>query len=77
MSLGWAREAGAGGVGRTGAGAGGVGGTGAGGVGKAESLKAATTANTVRGKFWTSGEHFGPKFMLFCRICSFVANHAP
>ena len=35
-----------------------------------------TTVNSVRGTFWTSGEHFGPKFTLFCRICSFVANHA-
>ena len=41
-----------------------------------ESLKAVNTANSVRGTFWTSGEHFGPKFTIFCRICSFVANHA-
>ena len=43
----------------------------------AESLKAVATAATGRGTFWTSAEHFGPKFTLFCRICAFVANHAP
>ena len=42
----------------------------------AESLKAAATAAIGGGTFWTSGEHFGPKYTLFCWICSFVANHA-
>ena len=42
-----------------------------------ESLKAANTANAVWGTFSISGEHFGPKFTLFCRICSFVVNHSP
>jgi len=51
-------------------------GGGAGGAEGAESLKAAATAATGGGTFWTSGEHFGPTFTLFCRICSFVANHA-
>ena len=32
----------------------------------AESLKAANTANAVWGTFSISGEHFGPKFTLFC-----------
>ena len=40
-----------------------------------EFIKAAATAANGGGTFWTSGEHFGPKFTLFCRICSFVANH--
>ena len=39
-----------------------------------ESLK---VANTVWGTFSIYGEHFGPKFTLFCRICSFVVNHSP
>ena len=38
-----------------------------------ESLKAAANSG---GTFWTSGKHFGPKFTLSCRICSFVLNHA-
>ena len=28
------------------------------------------------GTFWMAGEHFGPKFTLFCRILQFVGNHA-
>ena len=55
---------------------GGEGGEGGEGRDGAESLKAAATAGTGGGTFWTSGEHFGPKFTLFCRICSFVANQA-
>ena len=42
----------------------------------AESLKAAATAATGGGTFWTSGEHFEPKITLFFQFCSFVANHA-
>ena len=30
-----------------------------------ESLKAVATAASGRGTFWTSGEHFGPKFTQF------------
>ena len=44
---------------------------------RSESLKAANTANAVWGTFSISGEHFGPKFTLFCRIYSFVVNHSP
>ena len=25
--------------------------------------------------FWMAGEHFGPKFMWFCRIVKFVGNY--
>ena len=41
-----------------------------------ESLKAANTANAVWETFSIYGEHFGPKFTLFCRIFSFVANYS-
>ena len=32
---------------------------------RSQSLKAVATAASCRGTFWTSGEHFGPKFIQF------------
>ena len=39
--------------------------------------KSRRRADIVCGTSLTSQEHFGPKSMLFCQICLFVANRAP
>ena len=44
---------------------------------KEKSLKAVVTEVSDQGTFWTSREHFGPKYTLFGWVCSFVTNHAP
>ena len=41
----------------------------------AELKKTASTASGAWGTFWMAGEHFGPKFTLFCPFLHFVGHH--